>query len=154
MTKKFVIATIIAVILSLSFGICFANEENSSNKVNLGNEITKSLDKTGDNAKHLVDNAMNSERKMMNSVENAGKSAVNGIEDIGKKAENVTSDVAGAVTRTGYNNYIATRTTADDVGSFAGMTSTTWMWLIFTVAAVIIIAAIWYYSVQNKDNRE
>ena len=90
MTKKFVIATIIAVILSLCFGICFANEENSSNKVNLGNEITKSLDKTGDNAKRLVDNAMNSERKMMNSVENAGKNAVNGIEDIGKKAENVT----------------------------------------------------------------
>lgn len=154
MTRKFVIATITAVILSLCFGVCFANEENSSNKVNLGNEITKSLDKTGDNAKRLVDNAMNSERKMMNSVENAGKNAVNGIEDIGKKAENVTSDVAGAVTGNRYNNYVATRTTADDVGSFAGMTSTTWMWLIFAVAAIIIVAAIWYYSAQNNSNKE
>ena len=31
------------------------------------------------------------------------------------------------------------------------MSTTTWMWIIFALAAIIIVAAIWYYAMQGND---
>ena len=43
MTRKFLVSILVAVILSVVFSVCFANEDNSSNNINLGNEITRSF---------------------------------------------------------------------------------------------------------------
>ena len=145
MTKKFLVSILVAVILSVVFSVCFANEDNGSNNINLGNEITRSFDKTEDSAKNLVNGTMEAEQKMEN-----------GARDMGQKIENGVRDVSGAVTEN-RNNYSTTRTTtsasinADN--TIAGMTTNTWMWIIFAVAGIIILSAIWYYAVQNKDTK-
>lgn len=145
MTKKFLVSILVAVILSVVFSVCFANEDNGSNNINLGNEITRSFDKTEDSAKNLVNGTMEAEQKMEN-----------GAKDMGQKIENGVRDVSGAVTEN-RNNYSTTRTTtsasinADN--TIAGMTTNTWMWIIFAVAGIIILSAIWYYAVQNKDTK-
>ena len=43
--------------------------------------------------------------------------------------------------------------------AFMGMNATTWTWLIIGIAAIAIIALVWYYSSQlksssNYDNRD
>lgn len=145
MTKKFLVSILVAVILSVVFSVCFANEDNGSNNINLGNEITRSFDKTEDSAKNLVNGTMEAEQKMEN-----------GAKDMGQRIENGVRDVSGAVTEN-RNNYSTTRTTtsasinADN--TIAGMTTNTWMWIIFAVAGIIILSAIWYYAVQNKDTK-
>ena len=54
---------------------------------------------------------------------------------------------------TGYN---AARTSTDTT-TVAGMSQTAWTWLILGVAAIAIIAVVWYYSMQlrssNYDDR-
>ena len=34
-----------------------------------------------------------------------------------------------------------------------GMSSNTWSWLILGIAAIAIIALVWYYSMQLNNNR-
>ena len=156
MTKKFLVSILIAVILSVVFSVCFANEDNGSNNINLGNEITRSFDKTEDSAKNLVNGTMEAEQKMENGAKDMGQRIENGARDMGQKIENGVRDVSGAVTEN-RNNYSTTRTTtsasinADN--TIAGMTTNTWMWIIFAVAGIIILSAIWYYAVQNKDTK-
>lgn len=156
MTKKFLVSILVAVILSGVFSVCFANEDNGSNNINLGNEITRSFDKTEDSAKNLVNGTMEAEQKMENGAKDMGQRIENGARDMGQKIENGVRDVSGAVTEN-RNNYSTTRTTtsasinADN--TIAGMTTNTWMWIIFAVAGIIILSAIWYYAVQNKDTK-
>ena len=66
--------------------------------------------------------------------------------------KNAANNIGNAVTGTS-NNYTATRTSADN--TFMGMNSTAWTWLILGIAAIAIIALVWYYSSQlnNNDNR-
>ena len=48
-------------------------------------------------------------------------------------------------------NYTATRTEGES--TFMGMNSNTWSWLILGIAAVAIIALVWYYSMQLNNDR-
>ena len=50
-------------------------------------------------------------------------------------------------------NYTATRTSADN--TMLGMNSTAWTWIILGIAAVGIIAIVWYYTsqVNSHNNR-
>ena len=59
MAKKSLICVFAIIVLSLCCGFCFAAEDNSS--INLGNEIMKSVDKTGESAENVVSgNVVNS----------------------------------------------------------------------------------------------
>ena len=48
-------------------------------------------------------------------------------------------------------DYDATRTSADNTAM--GMDSTAWTWLILGVAAIAIVALVWYYSSQVNNGR-
>lgn len=132
MTKK-IFFTVLAI-----FGLClccsysFATENNAT----LGNEIMKSIDKTGES----IDNVMSS-----NVIEETGNDVREGVDDIG------TGMSEGA--RRGAN-YITTQTTTegttDTNRTGFTMDTTTWMWIILVVASVIIIMAIWYYATNNS----
>ena len=50
--------------------------------------------------------------------------------------------------RDGYN---AVRTSVDEVTT-GNMSTTTWIWIILAVAAIIIVAMVWYYAVQNNND--
>lgn len=145
MAKKSLICALAIIVLSLCCGFCFAAEDNSS--INLGNEIMKSVDKTGDSAQNVVSgNIVNSTRDTVrDGVDNVG----NMVKDAGNNMDGNNND-----NNNRDNNYDVTRTTTEGTANNNGigtMTTTTWMWIILVVAAVIIIAAIWYYATQNNS---
>lgn len=133
MAKKSLICVFAIIVLSLCCGFCFAAEDNSS--INLGNEIMKSVDKTGESAENVVSG------NVVNSTVDTVKGGMNNTKNMMQNDDNNNYDV----TKT------ATEGTADNNG-MGTMTTTTWMWIILVVAAVIIIAAIWYYATQNNND--
>lgn len=138
MAKKILISLAI-IFLSLCCGVCFATEGNSN--VNLGEEITDSLDKAGDSVRNVADDAMNGVRNMTRDDTNTVRNS----------RENNNYGNNYNTNGTGYN---AIRTSVNDTTMGTGtMSTTTWMWIILAVAAIVIVAMIWYYAVQtnNKD---
>lgn len=133
MAKKSLICVFAIIVLSLCCGFCFAAEDNSS--INLGNEIMKSVDKTGESVENVVSG------NVVNSTVDTVKDGMNNTKNMMQNDDNNNYDV----TKT------ATEGTADNNG-MGTMTTTTWMWIILVVAAVIIIAAIWYYATQNNND--
>lgn len=165
MLKKSLIFTLAMIVLSLCCTMSFAAEDG--NKINLGNEIMKSIDKTGDSMQNVVSG---------NVVKDAGNMINNGVNTMTDGARNVGNTVTGtvnnmdnhnnydnennnnnrndnkAVMGTNNGNYNTTRTsTAQTVNNGINtMTATTWMWIILIVAAVTIMVAIWYYATQGN----
>ena len=147
MVKKNLIVGLTAIILSLCCGLCFAAEGNNENSVNLGDEITKSVDKAGQSMQNLTDGAFstNTVNDMTNGMNNMTREESNGVNNVDNGIVNTTGTNAG--------DYNTTRTTTEGTtrAAFNTMSTTTWMWIILAVAAIIIIAAIWYYATQNND---
>lgn len=96
-----------------------------------------------------------------NVVEDAGKDASNGIKDGFNSIGNTTNSAVNGASEvmnntTSYfsndNNdgYTARRTATDT--TFAGMNGTVWTWLIIGVAAIAIIAFLWYYAMQKTSD--
>lgn len=138
MAKKSLICALAIIILSLCCGFCLAAEDNSS--INLGNEIMKSVDKTGESADNVVSG----------NIVNSTTDTVEGGMD--KEKNMLTDSIDNMNNNTGYNvTKTATEGTTDN-NTMGTMTTTTWMWIILVVAAVIIIAAIWYYATQNNNS--
>ena len=132
MAKKFFVSLAV-IILSLCCSVCFAAEDNNSN-VNLGEEITDSLNKAGNSVRNVADDVMNgvdgNDRNDHNTANNRNNyTDNNGLRD-------------------GYN---AVRTSVDEVTT-GNMSTTTWIWIILAVAAIIIVAMVWYYAVQNNND--
>ena len=136
MAKKIFVSFAI-IVLALCCSVCFAAENNSN--VNLGEEITDSLDKTGDSIRNVADDVMN------------------GVDGNTRNNRNNNTNNNGNDNRTGYtdnnafnNGYNAVRTSVDDVAT-GNMSTTTWIWIILAVAAIIIVAMVWYYAVQDNN---
>jgi hypothetical protein len=62
---------------------------------------------------------------------------------------NSTTNDNSSVATNSTGNYTATRTSTD--GSYMGMSSSTWTWIIMGIAAIAIIALVWYYSMQLTE---
>lgn len=168
MLKKSLICALAIIILSLCCTICFANEKG--NNINLGNEIMKSIDKTENSMKNVVSgNVVKDAGNMVNDEMNMIKNGVNnvgeGMRDAGNTVRNGANNVRNDMDRDNDNNnnnagvagtnggnYNTARTSVDQTlnGGVNTMTATTWMWIILIVAAVTIMAAIWYYATQGN----
>ena len=139
MTKKALISVILFLVIAFASTFVFANDNTLSNA---GHAIT-------------------------NVVTDAGTAVRNGAENLGNNLQKGAQDVTGAITNMGDNNdnngddrdtlfttndnngdYTATRTNATN-GNFLGMNTMTWTWFILAVAAILIVALVWYYSAQN-----
>lgn len=156
MVKKSLIAGITAIILSLCCGMCFAANDNQKS-VNLGNEITKSMDKAGQSMQNVTDNVFSGNviNNTKNGAMNITNDVTNGIKNTNNDMKNENNRINDGIvndTRGNTGNYNTTRTTAEATTTgFGTMSTTTWMWIILAVAAIIIIAAIWYYATQNNE---
>lgn len=138
--KSLLILFIIFSILCIS-SICFA--ANTANNV-------KNAVGTGTNT--VVDGMSN----LAGGVRNGVGHVENGIEDAltmddmdnTRTSDNFTN--GGTTADTG--NYTATRTatTTDTTGIFGLDTSTMWVWLIVSIAAIGIIGLVWFYGSQNR----
>lgn len=143
MNKKLLFSLVIAVFAIFSFSICFANDGNTG------------LGIAANNVRNFVGG-------VEDTVENAALDVSNASKDVTGDAENTMSNARnnmnnGIFSSTGTtNNYSATRT-ATDYGAM-GMSSSAWIWIILAIAAIAIIAAVWYYSMQftntNRHNND
>ena len=157
MAKKCLICGLAAIILLLCCGMCFAADNEK--EITLGNEIMKSIDKTGDSFQNVVSgnvvqdtaNTMkDGMHNMGNSVRDMGDEVTGTINNMDNNDRNNNNNRSGEVI--GNYNAERTSTTADTINSGINtMSATTWMWIILIVAALIIMVAIWYYATQSNS---
>ena len=104
-----------------------------------------------------VNDAVNGVRNTIVGAENAVEGAVKDVTDTTKNATDNTTNMGINRNDTQSTNYTANRTattgTATNAGTFLGMSSTMWTWLILAIAIVAIIALVWYYSNQLTRTR-
>lgn len=151
MAKK-IFASLAIIMLSLCCGVCFATENNSN--VNLGDQITDSLDKAGDSMRNVADDVMDGMGVRDNNRNNNNNYNSNSRN---RNTNNNNYDNNTMDNRTGYTNgngftdgYNAVRTSVDEATT-GNMSTTTWIWIILAVAAIIITAFVWYYAAQDND---
>lgn len=134
MKKKYLVSFIIVLCLIFSFSICFAND---------------GLETAANDVRNFVGGVENTVEDAARDVSNVSKDATGSLEnDMSNKQNN-----SGRFSSTNTNNYSAVRTSTSD-NTLMGMTSTAWTWLIIGIAAIAIIAVVWYYSMQfNNTNR-
>lgn len=136
MYKKLLMASTIIIMAIFSFSACFANN---------------GLQDAAQDVRNVVGGAEN-------AVEDAAKGISNASKDATGKIEEGANNVGNAMmNNNGINdNYTATRTSANN--TFMGMNATAWTWLILGIAAIAIVALVWYYSMQmrssNYDRRD
>ena len=135
MAKKIFISLAIVILSLCCSVVCFAADNNSN--VNLGEEITDSLDKTGNSVRNVAED-------VMNGVDGNNRNARNSNNN---NRTNTNNNQDNNVFTNGYN---AVRTSVDDAAT-GNMSTTTWIWIILAVAAIIIVAMVWYYAVQDNN---
>lgn len=146
MYKKLLISIAVLIIGIFSFSICFANN---------------GLQDAADNVRNVVGDAENAVEDAARNISNASKDATGKIEEgannvgnaVMNNKDNNTNNTTGIVN----DNYTATRTATTD-NTFMGMNATAWTWLIIGIAAIAIVALVWYYSMQvrssNSDRKD
>ena len=92
------------------------------------------IQEPGQSLREVIENSMNNDNNRDSRNDN--------------NKNNANSGVAGR----NDGDYNVTRTSVDQTlnGGINTMTATTWMWIILIVAAVTIMAAIWYYATQGN----
>ena len=139
MKKKslLIVGLLIAVILMFATTFSFATDDHG--------------------AMNGVNDAVNGVRNTIGGAENAVEGAVKDVTDTTKNATDNTTNMGINRNDTQSTNYTANRTattgTATNAGTFLGMSSTMWTWLILAIAIVAIIALVWYYSNQLTRTR-
>lgn len=145
--KKKLYITILTLLAILAFSISYTFAANNMTAV--------------DGIRNVVGGAEN-------VVENAGKGIVDGVRNVTSAGQNTMGNVTGG-TRTQTQNagnrlvdgttdgYTATRTTTraatgTNTGTFLGMNSTVWTWLIMAIVGIAIVALVWMYAKQNNHS--
>lgn len=156
MKKKILVSIFFSFVLFCCSVMCFAaSKENKVNMKGLGNEITSSINETEESIDNLVDmdtldHAANTRNiDIGNDINNVTRDIGNGVEnvteDLKEDAKNTTNKAVSGMT----GNYASGETEMATNGT--GMSTTTWVWIIMAVVAVIIIASVWYYASQRND---
>ena len=142
MKKKLLLTAglLISLIFTFAMTFSFATDGNVVNDV-----------------RNTVGGAENAVEGAVKDVTNTTKDATNAIENnMNSATKNNTTNLNVTGNNTQTTGYTASRTATagtTNTGSFLGMSSTMWTWLILAVAVVAIIALVWYYSNQLTDNR-
>ena len=136
MLKKTLIILSVIFCILCAYQISFAS--NTAN--NIKNTINSGTDAVVDGVQNLAED-----------VRNGVGMAENGIEDALTMNTNNTM-VDNTMTATGNTDgttYNATRT-ADTLTTGTRADNTTmWVWLIVAIAAIVIVALVWFYGTQN-----
>lgn len=127
MYKKLLISVLALIIGIFSFTISFANN---------------GMQEAADGVRNVVGGAENAMEDAARGISNASKDATSKME---QGANNVGNNIMN-------NNYTATRTSTTTDNTFMGMNATAWTWLILGIAAIAIVALVWYYSMQLRSN--
>lgn len=136
MKKKCFLSLIIALCVIFSFTFCFASNDNNG------------WSKAANDVRNVVGGVENTVENAAMDVSNTSKHATNDIENglDGATNRNDNNSTMGIMDNNG-GRYSTSRVNTGDT-TVLGMTSTAWTWLIVGIAAIAIIAVIWYYSMQ------
>ena len=139
MKKKLLTVAAILVFSIFSCTLCFANDAGQ-----MLQDAANGVKNAVGGAENVVENAAGG---AANTAKNATQGIENGMNNAGNTMKNTTSN-----TRTNTNTgYTATRTSTEPA-TFMGMTSTAWTWLIMGIAALAIVALVWYYGTQLRSS--
>lgn len=146
MYKKLLISFGVLVVLAFSFTFCFANDNNM-------------LQDAANGVRNVVGGAENAVEGAAKGVTNASKNVTGNMENGANKVGNDMTNNADTRNDNNDNAYTATRTSAETTANtFMGMTATAWTWLIMGIAAIAIVALVWYYGMQvnstHYDDRD
>ena len=150
MYKKLLLGALILIVTVFAFSHCFANTDNATDAIgNTMNGARNAAQNTMDGARNAVENAGN-------AVGNATSNVVNGITG---GTQNLSDDMQnmmnGNMADGSTGNYDATRTATsaeNGTATFMGMNATMWTWLIIGIAAIAIVALVWYYAMQVRKD--
>lgn len=151
MNKKLIIGITIVLSIILSFTICFANDELQKAANSVRNVVGGAENAVEDAAKSVSNTTKGATNNIEKGANNAGNEIKSSANKAGNNVRTATNNVGNAVTGN-TNHYTATRTSANN--TFMGMNSTAWTWLILGIAAIAIIALVWYYSAQLNNNNK
>ena len=137
MYKKLLISLSILIAIIFSFTVCLANDNNM-------------FQNAANGVRNVVGGAENAVENTAKDVSNTSKEATNKIENGANNTKNTVTDHNKTATT---NTYTATRTATDGTAhTFMGMSSTAWTWLIIGIAAIVIVALVWYYAAQTRSS--
>lgn len=140
MNKKIFASIVIVLCAIFSFTICFATD-NTSGLKEATNDVRNFVGGVENTVEDAAKDVSNTSRDVTGDIEN-------GLDNDTRKNSNNNRTASGSIDNNG--GYTATRTSAGN--NFMGMTSTAWTWLIVGIAAIAIIAVVWYYSMQFTNN--
>lgn len=127
MNRKFFVSLAILLFIIFSFSICLATDGSG-------------IGTAANDVRNFVGGVEDTVENAAMDVSNASKGATGGTENM--MNGNRTSGMSSSNMNSGYS---ATRTNTDTT---MGMSQNTWIWLVLGVAAIAIIAVVWYYSMQ------
>lgn len=154
MNKKLIFSILVIIALLFSFSGVFATDGMQSATNAVSNSVNKTEGTLGNGAK----DAANAVSNVTNGATNAVKDAVNGVtggtknavDHMGNNDRNNNNHDNATATTNNHGNYTAKRTAANAT-TFMGMNATTWTWVILGIAAIAIVALVWYYSMQFTE---
>lgn len=149
MKKKIYISIFAIIAITLfSFSYTFANNDMTAVD-GIRNAVGGAENVVEDAGRGLVDGVRNITSNGENAMGNASH-------DVGNTMQNAGNGIAGSLSNDN-NNYNATRTTtrsavSEAEGTFLGMNSTMWTWLIMAIVGIAIVALVWMYAKQNNNS--
>lgn len=138
MNKKFFISLTVVLCLVFSFTVCLA----TNNEDGLG--------KAANDVRNFVGGVENTVENAAMDVSNTSKNVTGNVENRMDGNENSNHNHASTAMTNNDGGYTSTRTSTNN--TFMGMTGNAWTWLILGIAAIAIIAVVWYYSMQFTNN--
>lgn len=141
MSKKFIFSIVVFAAFIFSFTYVFAAD--------MANGVQNVVNKTEETVEGVVKDGANAVRDVTKDAENTANNAGNAMAGAVSNTTNHAGNTAAGMTNEG--NYTATRTATNEGATFMGMNATTWTWLILGIAAIAIVALVWYYSMQFND---
>lgn len=132
MKKKAFVFFIIILFSVFSFTVCLATDDIGG------------LGTAANNVRNFVGGVENTVENAAIDISNMSKDSTGSLENNLDKNKTANKDTNAN------GKYTATRTSTDN--TVMGMTTTAWTWLILGIAAIAIIAVVWYYSMQFTNN--
>lgn len=158
MYRKVLLGAILTIAFIFSFTLCFAND--------MINEAGNMMQDAGDNIRNAMNNAGNAVEDAARNISGASQDAT---ENITQRANNIGNELMNTDNndrndnaeynanfdnnaRTDYNTTRVATTDTTGNATFMGMDANMWTWLIVGVAAIAIIALVWYYTMQLRSS--
>jgi len=148
--KKKLYITILTLLAILAFSFSYTFAANNI-------AVVDGIRNVVGGAENVMEDAGNGIVSGIRNVTSAGQNTMeNATGDMGNGMQNAGNTTVGGMT-TDNDDYTATRTTtrmATDTtdGTFLGMDSTMWTWLIMAIVGIAIVALVWMYAKQNNHS--